>query len=244
MRILLFIYVAIISNQLMAQKRKVEIDTIKTDKNRYSVRVYSSFYYDLKGISYDKLKYDKIKGKIKETKYYRYSIKNLSNKIDVWALQKKYTPKGYDYFNPYYTASKKSRFLLDSLIRLSVGEETLKKSFFDNNDTTGYIQFSVIYDLAGKVAEVTEILFRTFQPAKYDIKDVEKMEEIIKTYADFVPNVTSDNSKTAMAVYPKINYFDSEYHFYFHRYRNNSKVQSNHPKSIEIPKFIIQPKAN
>jgi hypothetical protein len=243
MRTLLFIYVAIISNQLMAQEGKTKIDTIKTTKNSYIVDEYTD-YYDLRGINYDKLKFDKFIGKNKKVKFYRYSFENLSNKIDVWALQKKYTPKGYDYFNPHYTASKKSRFLLDSLIRLNVGEETLKKSFFYDNDSTDYIHFTVIYDLAGKVAEVKGIDFSKLQPSKYDIKDIEKMEEIIKTYADFVPNVTSDRSKTAMAVYPKINYFDGEYHFYFHRYRNNSKVQSNHPKSIEIPKFIIQPKEN
>jgi hypothetical protein len=241
MKIFLFIYVAIISNQLMAQRGKTKIDTIKTTKNSYIVDEYTD-YYDLKGINYDKLKFDKFIGKNKKVKFYRYSFENLSNKIDVSALQKKYTPKGYDYFNPHYTASKKSRFLLDSLIRLSVGEETLKKSFFDNNDTTGYIQFSVIYDLAGKVVEVTDINFSTFQPAKYDIKDVEKMEEIIKTYADFVPNLYTDRSKTAMAVYPKINYFQGRHIFY--NKRPNPNVRSNHPLSIEIPKFIIQPKAN
>jgi hypothetical protein len=240
MRTLLLIYLAFISNQIMAQRGKSKIDTIKTDKNRYSVDVYSS-NFDLIGKNYD----ENLKGLGKGPKYYSYTIKNLSNKIDVWGLQKKYTPKvygGYD-FNPHYTASKVSRFLLDSLIRKSVGEETLKKSFFDNTDTTDrFIRFNVIYDLAGKVAEVTLIDFTTSQPAKFDIKDVEKMEEIIKTYADFVPNKASDNSKTAMGIYPKINYFESVYDFYLKRFF--SKVRSNNPRAIEVPKFNIQPKAN
>jgi hypothetical protein len=239
MRTILLIYLAFISNQIMAQKERVEIDTIKTDKNRYRVRM-DLHSYNIRDINY----YYKRKGIRIEPNFYSYSIKNLSNKIDVWGLQKKYSPKGYPlfYFNPDYNPSRASRFLLDSLIRLNVGEEPLKKSFFDSNDTTGYINFSVIYDLAGKVAEVTLIDFTTSQPAKFDIKDVEKMEEIIKTYADFVPNITSDKSKTAMEVYPLINFFQGRYYFYLQRLNRN--VRSNHSRSIEVPKFNIQPKAN
>ncbi len=89
---------------------------------------------------------------------------------------------------------------------------------------------------------MTLIHFSTSQPAKFDIKDVEKMEEIIKTYADFVPNKDSDNSKTAMGIYPKINYFKGEYIFKLKRFF--SKVRSDNPRAIEVPKFNIQPKAN
>jgi hypothetical protein len=234
MRTLLFIYIAIISNRLMAQEGKVEIDTVKTDKNSYSVRVYTKIY-DTETMNFYKLKGIRIR-----PKFYSYSIQNLSNKIDnVWALQKKYKPKGYEVydFNPDYNPSRESKFLLDSLIRLSVGEETLKKSFFDNNDTTVYIKFTVVYDLAGKVAEVSEMDFTTFHPIKFDIKDIEKMEEIIKTYADFVPNITSEKSKTAMAVYPKINYFQGRY--FFVNKPPNRNVRSNHPRAIEVPKFTF-----
>jgi hypothetical protein len=225
----------------MAQREKVEIDTVTTNKNRYSIRVYSD-NYDLVGKNYE----ESLKGLGKGPKFYSYSIENLSNKINVDSLRKKYAPKGYpwDYFSPGYTPSRKTRYLLDSLFRIIVGEETLKKSFFDNTDTTHrqHIDFDVIYDLAGKVAEVTLINFTTSQPAKFDIKDVEKMEEIIKTYADFVPNKTSDNSKIGMEIYPKINYFKGEYSFYLKQI--NANIRSNNSRTIEVPKFNIQPKAN
>jgi hypothetical protein len=246
MRTLLLIYFAFISSQIMAQRGKSKIDIIKTDKNRYSVDEYSS-YFDLRDIN----DLYKRKGIRIEPRFYSYYIKNLSNKIDVSALQKKYRPKGYegDDFNPYYRLSHESTFLLDSLFRKNIAEDSLKESYFYNTDTTDrFIRFNVIYDLAGKVAEVTLINFTTSQPAKFDIKDVEKMEEIIKTYADFVPNKASDNRKIAMGIYPKINYFWGVFDYYYKPNKPYERLigdfPSKSPYAIEVPKFNIQPKAN
>ena len=139
--------------------------------------------------------------------------------------------------------------MLDSLFRKNIAEDSLKESYFYNKDTTDrYISFDVIYDLAGKVAEVTLMHFSSSQPIKFDIKDVEKMEEIIKTYADFVPNKESNNSKIAMGIYPKINYFGGVFDYYYKPNKPHERLigdfPSKSPYAIEVPKFNIQPKAN
>ncbi len=200
------------------QGQSLEISTVVGTQNRYEIRHKSGFLAN-------------------GDKYNRYLVSNLSNKIKVDSLYERLMPskyKGY-YITPGYRPSINSMIMVDSLIIAAITREKLEKVYLNNNIDKLY--FSVVYDLSGKVVEVYNIKFFSDNAISLDIREIEKMEEILKSYADYEPRLTSAISKELLEVYAKINYFRGDYYFSLVSESDTEKDKPkewwNHP----VPKF-------
>ncbi len=215
---ILIITLLMLSLKELQGQQSLEISTAVGTQNRYEIRHVTYVFEN-------------------GEKYNGYLVSNLSNKIKVDSLYERLMPSKYKAYDitPGYHPSINSMIMVDSLIIAAITREKLEKVYL-NNIRRGFT-FSVVYDLSGKLVEVDNMVLTSKEPISLDIREIEKMEEILKSYADYEPRLTSAISKELLEVYAKINYFRAYYYFSLVSESDTEKDKPkewwNHP----VPKF-------